>query len=397
MFNFKSLIIALVFSISLINEAYSIMIDVRTKQEWDTGFIDGAIHIPLKNLSNNIGKYTENNNEEILLYCRSGNRSGKAKLILEELGYTNIKNIGGIEDVSKNLDLKIIIKEYHFGSVDDHLNLVFSSSSKEYVEQFYGKLIGLKRISDIHLPGNRLMIRYIGGESELKFIVNEESKSLIKEKPDKFYGISKLTLYFPIQHKKALIEKLEKNKIKFNNFKEFFINNINFTSFEILDFENNLIEIIFMEKELENYKYNYSKISVNVSSRQEANRYFGDVLGFKAIKNEQGLYDFKMGKTIIGINEIDNFEINYVGMPHEILGMSLIQFVVQNIPLSRDEIIARGGEIYIEPYNIGDLAIIMFTKGPNGILFEFGAALWIRNLKVEFIYLMIAWLCLVLK
>tara|TARA_B100000401_G_C52566252_1_gene605763 strand:- start:88 stop:747 length:660 start_codon:yes stop_codon:yes gene_type:complete len=219
------------------------------------------------------------------------------------------------------------------------------------------------------------MIRYIGGESELKFIVNEESKSLIKEKPDKFYGISKLTLYFPIQHKKALIEKLEKNKIKFNNFREFFINNINFTSFEILDFEKNLIEIIFIEKEIENYKYNYSKISVNVSSRQEANRYFGDVLGFKAIKNEQGLYDFKMGKTIIGINEIDNFEINYVGMPHEILGMSLIQFVVQNIPLSRDEIIARGGEIYIEPYNIGDLAIIMFTKGPNGILFEFGAAL----------------------
>ena len=35
-------------------------------------------------------------------------------------------------------------------------------------------------------------------------------KILIKEKPDKFYGISKLTLYFPIQHKKALIEKLEK-------------------------------------------------------------------------------------------------------------------------------------------------------------------------------------------
>ena len=361
MLNFKSLIIALVFSISLINEAYSIMIDVRTKQEWNTGFIDGAIHIPLKNLSINIGKYTENNNEEILLYCRSGNRSGKAKLILEELGYTNIKNIGGIEDVSKNLDLKIIIKEFHFGSVDDHLNLVFSSSSKDYVEQFYGELIGLKRISDIHLPGNRLMIRYIGGESELKFIVNEDNKSLIKEKPDKFYGISKLTLYFPIQHKKALIE------------------------------------IIFIEKEIENYKYNYSKISVNVSSRQEANRYFGDVLGFKAIKNEQGLYDFKMGKTIIGINEIDNFEINYVGMPHEILGMSLIQFVVQNIPLSRDEIIARGGEIYIEPYNIGDLAIIMFTKGPNGILFEFGAALWIRNLKVEFIYFMIAWLCLVLK
>ena len=110
MFNFKGLIIALVFSVSLINEAYSIMIDVRTKQEWDNGYIERAIHIPLKNLSKDIGKYTLNNNEEILLYCRSGNRSGKAKLILEELGYTDIINIGGIEDASKNLDLKIVTK-----------------------------------------------------------------------------------------------------------------------------------------------------------------------------------------------------------------------------------------------------------------------------------------------
>ena len=55
-------------------------------------------------------EYTVSNNEEILLYCRSGNRSGKAKLILEELGYTNIRNIGGIEDASKNLDLKIVTK-----------------------------------------------------------------------------------------------------------------------------------------------------------------------------------------------------------------------------------------------------------------------------------------------
>ena len=102
MLNFKSLIIALVFSISLINEAYSIMIDVRTKQEWDTGFIDGAIHIPLKNLSNNIGKYTENNNEEILLYCRSGNRAGKAMKTLAKMGYSNLTNAGSVES-AKNL------------------------------------------------------------------------------------------------------------------------------------------------------------------------------------------------------------------------------------------------------------------------------------------------------
>jgi predicted enzyme related to lactoylglutathione lyase len=82
-----------------------------------------------------------------------------------------------------------------------------------------------------------------------------------------------------------------------------------------------------------------------------------------------------MGKTIIGINELKNSKKKYIGMPHEILGMSLIQFVVKDIPFSRNKILKRGGKIFIEPYNIGNLAVIMFTQGPDGILFEFGAAL----------------------
>ena len=76
------------------------MIDVRTKQEWDTGFIDGAIHIPLKNLQTilvNILKIITKK----FYYTVEVVIDRKAKLILEELGYTNIKNIGGIKDISK--------------------------------------------------------------------------------------------------------------------------------------------------------------------------------------------------------------------------------------------------------------------------------------------------------
>jgi predicted enzyme related to lactoylglutathione lyase len=130
-----------------------------------------------------------------------------------------------------------------------------------------------------------------------------------------------------------------------------------------------------MDNESDNYKFDYSKIVVNVSSSKEAESYFQNILGFKAIKNEKGSFDYKMGKTIIGINELKNSEKKYVGMPHEILGMSLIQFVVKDIPFSRNKILKRGGKIFIEPYNIGNLAVIMFTQGPDGILFEFGAAL----------------------
>ena len=371
----KIITIAIFFSISLINEAYSILIDVRSNEEWNKGYIEGAQHIPLKNLSTKINEHTRDYNEEILLYCRSGNRSGKAKKILEEMGYVNTRNIGGIEDVNENYGYDIVTEDSYFGSVDNHLNLVYSSSSKDYVEKFYGDILGLKRISDIQLPGNRLMVRYIGGESELKFIVNEENKNLIQNKPNQFLGISKLSLFFPTKDKEKLIEKLKNSKVEIKNFKESFFKGSYISKIEILDFEKNFIEIIFMDKESDNYKFNYSKIVINVSNSAEAESYFQNILGFKPIKNEKGSFDYKMGKTIIGINELKNSKKKYVGMPHEILGMSLIQFVVKDIPFSRNKILKRGGKIFIEPYNIGNLAIIMFTQGPDGILFEFGAAL----------------------
>ena len=371
----KIITIAIFFSISLINEAYSILIDVRSKEEWSKGYIEGAQHIPLKNLSTKINEYTRDYNEEILLYCRSGNRSGKAKKILEEMGYKNTRNVGGIEDVSENYGYDIVTKDSYFGSVDNHLNLVYSSSNRDYVEKFYGDILGLKRISNIRLPGNRLMVRYIGGESELKFIINEENKNLIQNKPNQFLGISKLVLFFSIKDKEKIIEKLNYNKVKIENFKESVFKGSNISKLEILDFEKNLIEIVFIDKDLDDYKFNYSKIVVNVSNSKEAENYFQNILGFKAFKNEQGSFDYRMGKTIIGINELKNSKKKYIGMPHEILGMSLIQFVVKDIPLSRDKILKRGGKIFVEPYNIGNLAIIMFTQGPDGILFEFGAAL----------------------
>ena len=83
-----------------------IVIDVRTEAEWDTGHLEGALHIEwqdILNISSDIQK-----DEEIFLYCRSGNRSGKATKILIDAGYINAKNAGSIEDVSELLGIKII-------------------------------------------------------------------------------------------------------------------------------------------------------------------------------------------------------------------------------------------------------------------------------------------------
>ena len=46
--------------------------------------------------------------EKIYLYCRSGNRSGKAEQVLQSIGYINARNIGGINEASSKLQLKIL-------------------------------------------------------------------------------------------------------------------------------------------------------------------------------------------------------------------------------------------------------------------------------------------------
>ena len=82
------------------------VIDVRTEAEWNTGHLEGALHIEWQDIlkiSSSIRK-----DEEIFLYCRSGNRSGKATKILIDAGYINAKNAGSIADASETLGIKII-------------------------------------------------------------------------------------------------------------------------------------------------------------------------------------------------------------------------------------------------------------------------------------------------
>ena len=87
-----------------------LIIDVRTEAEWNLGYLENAIHIPLDTIEKNITFTEPNKNKEIYLYCRSGNRSGKATSILQSLGYKNVTNIGGIQSASKDLSIPIVTK-----------------------------------------------------------------------------------------------------------------------------------------------------------------------------------------------------------------------------------------------------------------------------------------------
>lgn len=75
-----------------------IILDVRTQAEYDEGHIPGAVLIPNTEIEDRAGGELPDKDQLILVYCRSGNRSKQASQILARLGYTNIKEFGGIID-----------------------------------------------------------------------------------------------------------------------------------------------------------------------------------------------------------------------------------------------------------------------------------------------------------
>ena len=73
-----------------------ILLDVRTKGEYESGYIPGAINIPLSDIDEKIISSLPDKSQMILVYCRSGNRSREASDKLSKLGYFNVLEIGGI-------------------------------------------------------------------------------------------------------------------------------------------------------------------------------------------------------------------------------------------------------------------------------------------------------------
>ena len=79
-------------------ESGYVIIDARTHEEYDEGHIPGAILIPEYEIADRAEKELPDKDQLILVYCRSGRRSKIAAEELVKLGYTNVKEFGGIID-----------------------------------------------------------------------------------------------------------------------------------------------------------------------------------------------------------------------------------------------------------------------------------------------------------
>ena len=80
------------------DESDYIIVDARTEEEFAEGHIPGAILIPEYEIADRAQSELPDKDQLILVYCRSGRRSKIASQALADLGYTNVKEFGGIID-----------------------------------------------------------------------------------------------------------------------------------------------------------------------------------------------------------------------------------------------------------------------------------------------------------
>lgn len=92
------------------NERNAVIVDVRETDEWNTGHIAGAIHIPLSDVKNRVAELEKFKDSPVITQCRSGARSAKAAEVLINAGFSAVYNLdGGINawqkaalDIQKN-------------------------------------------------------------------------------------------------------------------------------------------------------------------------------------------------------------------------------------------------------------------------------------------------------
>lgn len=77
----------------------AIMVDVRSRDEYDEGHIDGAVLLPVNEINEEkVNEIIKNKDDIMIVYCKSGARSSEAVSILNGLGYHNVYNLGAMSN-----------------------------------------------------------------------------------------------------------------------------------------------------------------------------------------------------------------------------------------------------------------------------------------------------------
>jgi phage shock protein E len=93
-------------ALKALQHANTVLIDVRTEQEFAEGALPGATRIETENLAERIAAIAPDKDAPVVLYCRSGRRAAAAQDVLQELGYSQVINAGGYQDLNGLVPLR---------------------------------------------------------------------------------------------------------------------------------------------------------------------------------------------------------------------------------------------------------------------------------------------------
>jgi len=261
-----------------------------------------------------------------------------------------------------------------FGMRVNHLNLVFSVSDAAATEEFYGGILGLKQIPDIPLPGNRRMIRYMGGDTELKFIVSGLDLPKLDGGTRAARGIRLAALLLPNAERAGIEKRLKESGHAIPEYTEGKSSaGYGYRYGMVYDNDGNQIEIVFLDNSAPEPKFRQVQIGLTVSDSAAMGEFMSGILGLSEVAGQSNEQIRRYG---VGVSQIKFWEAEkeipaHVGGPSDLIGMSLVQFIVPDVDAVRDAVLERGGTIHTEPFALGKMATIMFVEGPDEILFEF--------------------------
>ncbi len=259
-----------------------------------------------------------------------------------------------------------------------HLNIVYSVTDADAVNQFYGEVLGLRRIANIDFPGDMYMIRYMAGATEVKFIVTGDDLPSMDGGTQNARGIRLLAILQPESARAGIVERANAAGLTLSDFTEgTTAENQPYRYTMLNDFDGNQVELVFWESGIPEDRQKQAQIGLAVSDLNAMDTFLTDVLGYMpaTASGNPNIHRFQMGATQLKFWQVDAALPAWNGGPFDTIGMNLVQAIVPNVDAVREAVIARGGTIHTEPFPLGQIATIMFVEGPDGILFEFAGPL----------------------
>lgn len=86
----------------------ALVIDVRSPAEFEAGHLQGAIALPLVRLAHDIGQVAPDKSAPLIVYCQSGARSASARRQLQDMGYEQVVNGGGVQSLAARMERPIV-------------------------------------------------------------------------------------------------------------------------------------------------------------------------------------------------------------------------------------------------------------------------------------------------